>query len=337
MTFPFGHGTTTGIYLILYVVTLALHVVLLSYVLVGAGWLAVAGLRGRDDDPVSRTFRDWLPFALGAAITAGVAPLLFVQVLYQQRFYTANLLLSHRWMAVVPALIVGFYALYLGKTARAAAWPARRRAAVASLAALCFVFVAWSWTENHLLALRPEVWTSMYAAGRMVHLEAMQAPRLLLWLALAAPVAATVAGWQLAGDAAALRRLRVVALAGQVGALGAGAWLLALLPAAWRAPVEATEGVVWLALVVAGQLAATAGWLWAPRAPRRALALASAGLVVAILAGAVVRELIRWHASSPVPARVAAAGGMPVFLFFFVGNAVVITLLIRGARRHLTG
>ena len=41
-----------------------------------------------------------------------------IQVLYQHRMYTATLLLSHRFMAIVPVLIDGFYLLYLGKSAR---------------------------------------------------------------------------------------------------------------------------------------------------------------------------------------------------------------------------
>ena len=65
--------------------------------------------------------RSWIISASGcrscssAAITAGVAPLLFLQILYQREFYTANLLLFNRWMAILPVLIVGFYSLYLIK------------------------------------------------------------------------------------------------------------------------------------------------------------------------------------------------------------------------------
>ena len=130
-------------YLGLLIVTFALHALLVGFVLAGTAYVVGRLVRG-GDDALAAASRDWLPFALGAAITAGVAPLLFVQVLYQPRFYTANLLLFVRWLAIVPALIVGFYALYLGKSARAAAWAPRWRAVVAAVALACFVFVAWS-------------------------------------------------------------------------------------------------------------------------------------------------------------------------------------------------
>jgi hypothetical protein len=119
-----------GPYLALAIVTFALHALAIGFVVAGTAVVALAAARGRADAPIAAATRDWLPFALGLGITAGVAPLLFVQLLYQPRFYTANLLLFVRWLAIVPALIVGFYALYLGKTARVHAWSRRRRAAL---------------------------------------------------------------------------------------------------------------------------------------------------------------------------------------------------------------
>lgn len=324
-----------ALYLVLYLSTLIVHVALVSYVLVGSGWLAVRGVLGKSDDVVAARFRDWLPFMLGAAITAGVAPLLFVQILYQERFYTASLLMSHRWMAVVPALIVGFYALYLAKSERAARWPARWRAAIPTVAALCFLFVAWSWTEQHLLQLRPDRWVEMYGESSMVHVEPQLAPRLLLWIGLAMPTAATFVGWQVAGDAAALRRLRTVAWAGQGVALGAGAWLQAAMPAAARDAVLGGTGLAVAGLVVAAHAIAAAAWLVAPRSPRQGLAAATLGLLGALIAGALLRERMRLDALETIRPMVSNAGGLWVFLLFFALNAVVIAACVRAARRHL--
>src|SRR5678816_2594181 len=134
MMWPFDRG---GIVLALYVATLAVHAAFIGYVVAGTAYSLAR------DDALSRTVRDRLPFMLGCGITAGVAPLLFLQLMHQQRFYTANLLLGPRWLAVVPALIAGFYALYIGKT--------RWRRAAYGIALACFAFVAWSWSELHEL------------------------------------------------------------------------------------------------------------------------------------------------------------------------------------------
>src|SRR5262249_18318276 len=116
--FPFGFPFHTAVYLTLLVATWVLHVAFMHYVLGGALYLAACtvGLGRRSDSSTAATLlREWLPFALSAAITAGIAPLLFAQVVYQQRFYTANLLLFYRWMAILPALLIAFYLLYLLK------------------------------------------------------------------------------------------------------------------------------------------------------------------------------------------------------------------------------
>src|SRR5262245_22520401 len=114
--FPFGFPRATAFYLTLYVATLVIHVVFMNYVLAGSAYLAWFTLAHRRDDlaqdardPLAFPLRDWMPFLLSAAITAGIAPLLFLQILYQRPFYTANLLLFNRWMAILPVLIVAFY------------------------------------------------------------------------------------------------------------------------------------------------------------------------------------------------------------------------------------
>ena len=92
--------STTAFYLAVYIVTLVIHLVFMNYVLAGSAYLSTRTLLLQHPrDPLADMLRDWLPFALSGAITAGVAPLLFIQVLYKKQFYTANLLLFGRWMA----------------------------------------------------------------------------------------------------------------------------------------------------------------------------------------------------------------------------------------------
>jgi len=43
----------------------------------------------------------------------GVAPLLFLQVLYGRLFFTSSILMAGFWLAVVPLLIVAYYCAYV--------------------------------------------------------------------------------------------------------------------------------------------------------------------------------------------------------------------------------
>src|SRR3970040_919336 len=94
--FPFGFPPPTAFYLSLYVLTLIIHVLFMSYVLAGAGYLTAVHLLpggfadSRHRAPLAEILRDWMPFALSGAITAGVAPLLFVQILLPGPLFTST-------------------------------------------------------------------------------------------------------------------------------------------------------------------------------------------------------------------------------------------------------
>lgn len=205
--FPFGVPGPTLLYLMLYVLTLAVHFVFMNYVFAGTFYVAIVGLGQADaalarlHHPIASTLRDWLPFAFSGVITAGVAPLLFVQILYKQQFYTANLLLFHRWMAVVPALIAAFYLLYLLKSRSIGDWPAGCRVAVAVGALAAIAFTGYSWSENHLLSLDEERWVSFFAEREWFYHHSALWPRVGMWLTGSVPTMMAIVCWQLrSGD-----------------------------------------------------------------------------------------------------------------------------------------
>jgi len=338
--FPWSLGGPLSLYLGLYVVTLAIHAVFVGYVLCGTGWVAVAAVRGRPD-PIAAVARDWLPFALGAAITAGVAPLLFVQILYQDRFYTSNLLLFHRWMAVVPALIAGFYLLYLHKSERI-----RHRALSALVpiaAAACFVFVAWSWTENHLLGLDERAWRDFYGERRWFYSSPALVPRLATWLAAALPIFAMGASWQVRAtrvDASAQRRLAALALIGIAASAIAAYVQLGALPDAAAYDLDQPMLAPWWWGVGAARALEAIAWIviaLAPTAPRarRALASASAAGAIAIVCGAMLREGARLHALELPRPQAIGAGGALLFFGFAALTIGALIALYRIVRRGL--
>lgn len=316
---PFS-ASPSSVWLVLYLLTFAIHVVLISYVLAGTGYALVQALR-RKDDPIADRARDLLPFMLGLGITAGVAPLLFLQLLYQRQFYTANLLLGPRWGAVVPALIVGFYALYLAKATEAVRW---RRTTLA-IALVCFTFVAWSWSEIHLLMQDHPAWREMYAAGDRFYAQSGVLPRLLLWLGAMATLFATVASWWAA--APERRRLAVIAIGGRiVSAIAVG-----LLVAGDAAVISAAHG--WLYLMFVAVAVEIVAWIWTALRPDGAgLALVTGAGTAALLAAVVVREAPRLAAIEAPRAAALEAAGFPVFAVTALLGVVLIAWIVRAIR-----
>jgi hypothetical protein len=310
--------TIESLWLALYLASFALHAVFVSYVVAGTGYALVAAI-ARRADPVAARVRDWLPFMLGAGITAGVGPLLFIQLLYQRRFYTANLLMGPRWGAVVPALIVGFYALYLAKASE------HRRRLALGIGAACFGFVAWSWTELHQVMLDDASWRAMYAAGERFHLDAAIVPRLAIWLGAMLALYATVSAWS--ASAAERRRLAALALAGLAVCGAASAISLVL-----HREFDAAHGWTY-ALAVAG-IAAALGWgVTARRPDGPGLTAATAATTVALLAGAIVREAPRLALIEHARATAVGSGGLPVFVVTFAVGVAAIAWVVRTVRR----
>lgn len=356
--FPLGLPWATEFYTALYVLTFALHQALMHYVLAGSLFVAWTmafpgtGPMPRSEQPIAAALRDWMPFALGAAITAGVAPLLFIQILYQRQFYTANLLLSWRWMIVIPALIVAFYLLYLIKSQWMARWPRFIRAGIATVAGLLFVFVGFCWTANHLLSMNAASWPDMYMTGKLPFSASTVVLRMLVWGGGAFASMATIVAWQTAlpltsseqGRIAGAdpRPLAAMAIGGLTVALAAAAAYLWQADYRFRGLALGIVGGPYVAAVLVGVVMQTATWWIAFRRSvltLRAVAFISFGWVLTLVSISIVREIGRWStldAASLVPRHQAAAevGGLSIFLIFAAVNGAAIAACIWMVRRN---
>jgi hypothetical protein len=367
------------------VLTLALHVLPMNYVLAGSTYLAIVGLfpmraakknkqesrTSEDEDdntvenqairtpnhdaPLAALLRDWLPFAVSAAITAGVAPLLFVQLVYRRNFYTANLLLSWRWMIVIPVLIVAFYLLYLLKSKTLRRWPYVARAATGVATAGCFLFVAFCWTANHLLSIAPEAWPTVYETQDVAPVLTYLTPRLVLWVGGAFAAMSMIAGWQLfvahrrgrISDpqlAAEIAKLTCAALVGLIVAVAAGSGVLALSQGRERELLFGSLALPYVIVAIFAAVAQVALWIVIWRAGRISWLLMSgvtAACVVAILCVATARESFRLaHVDItelfPAHAESIEVGGFFAFAAFALVNLVLIAgclWLVRSQRK----
>ena len=344
--FPFGLPGPTRLYLTLYVGTLVLHVLFMHYVLAGTAFLAGRGLLARlgvDSERPASLLREWMPLMLSAAITAGIAPLLFVQIVYQERFYTANLLLFHRWMAILPTLLIGFYMLYLLKVDAAVLKRPLVRQLIRLVTFLCFGFVAWSWTENHLLSVQSlNAWTAHYGSGALMFKTPELAPRLSLWFCGAFPTLAVWLAWQMrltGNDNENGKTVRLVAGVGMagivLGSICAVGYFVMLGEREHTALTGALAGP-WLGAAIIGALAQFVGWglVWNRRTlSRRWLLFVSAALLATLSGGAVVREAIRLarvdiRALEEAHRASAAVSGLGAFVFSLVVNTALMVFCI---------
>jgi len=192
---PAGVPAHPVIFQVLMVLTWVLHIAFVNLTL-GAAGLAIYSFHNRAKGPqwarLSISLTQVAKVGVSILIVAGVAPLLFTQVIYDPQWYASNVL-SGRWViGFILTLIVAYclwfafyYANHEGakKYAGIYAWTA--------LALFCLdglIMHALSYQ-----ALLPGQWMSWYAPGGVVDmrgaaLHAIQWPRYLFIMSLSVPI-----------------------------------------------------------------------------------------------------------------------------------------------------
>ena len=192
---PAGVPSHPLVLLVLGVLTFALHIAAVQ-VMLGAGALTLRGAFSASTywRRLAAAMLTTSKIAVSVAIVLGVAPLLFVQVVYDPFWYTSNVLSAWWVIGFIGILIAGYIALYVfywknhdivKEGGRGGVWM------VASLALLLAVgFIVHSLTNQMLF---PEQWMAWYAPGGVVQpdghsLHYWNLPRFGFFIALAAPV-----------------------------------------------------------------------------------------------------------------------------------------------------
>ncbi len=150
-----------GWFYLFQVLTFILHILVMN-VMLGASIIAlVHHLRGKaDTEPLTKAISVKLPFTIAFAVNFGVAPLLFMQVLYGQFLYSSSVLMAVYWLGVVGLVIAAYGSAYIYDFRYASL--GNLRTVLITLTALCLLATAFIFTNNMTFMLSPASWTSYF-------------------------------------------------------------------------------------------------------------------------------------------------------------------------------
>jgi hypothetical protein len=154
------------VFKVLLIVTFFLHIVAMNFMLGGAVLALVSKRRSKNRDGGNRVFFDVakkLPILLPATITLGIAPLLFVQVLYGQFFYTSSIVMAWPWFLVLVLLTIAYYGFYY-VSFRSGQRPGRAGGVMLFSVILIFI-IGFIYSNNLTLSQMPSRWGSKYFAN----------------------------------------------------------------------------------------------------------------------------------------------------------------------------
>lgn len=266
---PLGYPLPPILLSILAYFTLTLHFLAMNLT-VGSVflylWLRIA--KRPHDEPLAKYLGAVLPLGVSYLITFGVPPLLFLQVLYGQMFYSSSILLGFHWILVIPLIVLLYGVFYYQKLTKNPGQPLVL--VFTALAAAAMLTVGFFYVNNITLSVSPEKWLELYhrsPGGANLNLgEPTLFARWMLFLVPGFTVAGvailfrgtTLLRW---GDEEQGRYSQRFALrAGLLGMLletAAGAWMIATLPEAIRSYVM--SGGLPTMLLGAGVLLALVG------------------------------------------------------------------------------
>jgi hypothetical protein len=330
--------------------TLALHLaaveILLGGLMLGIGLSLLGRLRGSPDlTQTAGMMAHRLPSVMAFLINLGVPPLLFAQVLYGRALYTSSVLIGAYWISVIFLLMASYYGLYF--SAKRAA--AKKSWTAVGLGALLLVLsVAFIYSNNMTLMLRPQVWAEMYRNSpggvQWNTSDPTLWPRWLFFVAGSLPAAgvALMLLAQRAHFAAGIRALlsRVGGVAAAVGILVQSALVLPVLStqpagvvsAVLANPIYSISGYAWIGTAAVLLLAGAATAMGRPS--RLIASAAGLGAFLNIAATVTVRDGIRdvtlRMAGFEVWDRQVATNWsvVGIFLLLFVGALAAVGYLI---------
>lgn len=343
---PLGYPLPPWIIQALAYLTLTLHLLAVNFT-VGAAilylWTRLRG--GAGQDGIARFLGSSLPLGVSYIITLGIPPLLFLQVLYGQQFYSSSVLIGSFWILVIPAAILAYAGFYYHKIKRATR--PRGQTLVVAVCLLLLLYVGYVIVSNLTLSMNPDAWREMYAespAGAVLHhADGTVGPRFILFLAASPAVAGLALIWRGTflrkwnhteeGDRSQRLGLRAALVSPVIWVLAAVAVCMARPD-----PIVATisSGAPAVALVVIGVVAAAAAVFFAfaslgGQQLTRPL-LASLGLFVAVGCLIIFRDLLRLELLRPhfelssVP--VNAQWGMFILFLATLGGGVLLMLAL---------
>lgn len=113
--------------------------------------------RGAETHPVDAALHaggSMLPKGLAIVVNLGVAPLLFLQVLYGQFAYSAAIIQGFWWLGIMMLVMTAYYGLYLATGQQRQGW----RTLILGVCGFLLVGTALMQTANAALVLNPQIW-----------------------------------------------------------------------------------------------------------------------------------------------------------------------------------
>ena len=151
------------LFLVLDLLTFTLHILVINVVLGGSLLLLTSRLtRGEPalDKNLHGGLASKIPTGFALGVNLGVAPLLFLQVIYGHLFYSSSVLMAVYWILIIPLLIIAYYGAYIHIRKYQKAELLSKTALF--ITAVILLYISFMFVNNMTLMTQPEKWNAYF-------------------------------------------------------------------------------------------------------------------------------------------------------------------------------
>jgi hypothetical protein len=150
-----------GWFQFLLILTFVLHLLFMNTMLGTAIIALVSSFRGKSQNlHTEKEISTKLPYIIAFTINMGVAPLLFIQILYGHLIYTSSVLMAVYWLSIVAILLIAYYGAYIYDFKFEVLGAARTFFIAATV--ILLLFIGFLFSNNLTLMLTPEKWSQYF-------------------------------------------------------------------------------------------------------------------------------------------------------------------------------
>ncbi|HEY9687012.1 MAG TPA: hypothetical protein V6C52_08570 [Coleofasciculaceae cyanobacterium] len=128
-----------------------------------AGIYLLTGKKGSYTNRIGHALAISLPIFISFAITQGIVPLLFLQLVYGPLYYTSSILMGTPWILLLIVLMLGYYGCYIYKFRHVQLGPLAAWILIG--VSLLFGCIGFLFSNNMTLMLHPETWRNVVHHG----------------------------------------------------------------------------------------------------------------------------------------------------------------------------
>jgi len=149
---------------VLHLVTLTLHFIAMNFLVGGIITVLWGKFANRWEHPVVRQFVNLFPVALAATVSLGVAPLLFLQLVFHRQVYAASIVSGWFWLEIIDAVILAYFLLYAASMSQKKG--KGRRPIYLVLALICLGYVSFVYSSVFSMLERVDLIAGLYAGNQ---------------------------------------------------------------------------------------------------------------------------------------------------------------------------